>query len=132
MEDCSFIPDASVVFDRNIWGEGLSEIEITADMVEEKLNKLNINKCPGLDGIHPKLLFELRCIIAEPLSKLYSKSLELGTVPSSWRKAGVTPLFKKGKKSEAQNYRPVSLTSIMGKIMESILKDVIVEFFDKY
>ena len=132
VEDCSFIPDASVVFDRNILGEGLSEIEITADMVETKLSKLNINKCPGLDGIHPKLLFELRGIIAEPLSKLYSKSLELGIVPSCWREAGVTPLFKKGKKSEAQNYRPVSLTSIVGKIMESILKDVIVNFFDKY
>ena len=47
-------------------------------------------------------------------------------MPSCWREAGVTPLFKKGKKSEAQNYRPLSLTSIVGKIMESILKDVIV------
>ena len=119
-------------FDRNIWGEGLSEIEITADMVENKLSKLNINKCPGLDGIHSKLLFELRDIIAEPLSKLDSKPLELGIVPSCWREAGVAPLFKKGKKFVAQNYRPVNLTSIVGKIMESILKDVIVEFSDKY
>ena len=51
VEDCSFIPDASVVFDRNILGEGLSEIEITTDMVETKLcrPKLNniINTCPG-------------------------------------------------------------------------------------
>ena len=69
VEDCNFIPDASVVFDRNIL-EGLSEIEITADMIEKKLSKLNKNKCPALDGIHPKLLFELRGIIAEPLSKL--------------------------------------------------------------
>ena len=49
-------------------------------------------------------------------------------MPSCWREAGVTLLFKNGKKSDAQNYRPVSLTGIVSKIMESILKDIIVQY----
>ena len=49
-----------------------------------------------------------------------------------WREAGVVPLFKKGKKSEPGNYRPVSLTSLIFKIMESILKDSILGHLDKF
>ena len=78
------------------------------------------------------MLFELREELASPLAKLFNSSLESGSVPSDWRDAGVTPLFKKGKKSEAQNYRPVSLTSLICKIMESILKDEIMKHLDKF
>jgi len=51
--------------------------------------------------------------LAQPLSKLYSASLNCGVVPADWKDAGVIPLFKKGKKSDTQNYRPVCLTSIV-------------------
>jgi hypothetical protein len=101
-------------------------------MVAAKLGKLNVNKCAGLDGMHPKMLYELREEIAGPLSKIYRLSLHTGIVPKEWREAGVTPLFKKGKKSETQNYRPVSLTSLICKIMESLLKDAILMHLDKF
>ena len=106
-------------------GNGLLNIKITEEMVELKLKNLDVNKCPGLDEIHPKMLFELRMILAKPLSKMYRSSLRSGLVPNEWKEAVVIPLFKKGKKSDVQNYRPVSLTSITCKIMESILKDEI-------
>jgi len=46
-------------------------------------------------------------------------------VPEDWRKANVTPVFKKGKKEDTGNYRPVSLTSILGKVMERLILEVI-------
>ena len=105
---------------------------ITSELVFKKLENLNVHKCPGLDGIHPKLLFELRKEISKPLSLLFSESLELGVVPVDWKDAGVTPLFKKGKKSEPANYRPISLTSIVCKVLESLLKDCIVSHLSKF
>ena len=71
-------------------------------MVCKKLETLNVHKCPGLDGIHPKILVELRKKISMPLLLLFSTFLQLGVVPVDWKNAGITPLFKKGKKSERQ------------------------------
>src|SRR5665811_1285256 len=105
--------------------EGLLLTRITPELVLKKLEKLNVNKCPGLDGIHPRMLFELKNEIAAPLSVLFSASLEFGIVPADWKDAGVTPLFKKGKKSNTENYRPISLTSLVCKILESLIKDSI-------
>ena len=86
------------------------------------MKNLNVHKCPGLDGIHPRILFELRKEIFIPLSLFFSASLEIGVVPSDWKNAGVTLLFKKGKKSGPKNYRPIRLTSIVCKILESIIR----------
>ena len=77
-------------------------------------------------------MYELRTELSKPLSKLFQLSLDSGVVPQEWKEASVTPLFKKGKKDKPENYRPVSLTSILGKILESIIKDSIVEHLDKF
>ena len=53
--------------------------------------------------------------------------MDTGQVPSDWKVANVTPIYKKGSKAEAGNYRPVSLTSICCKMMESIIRDDVVE-----
>lgn len=132
IEDCTKIPDPNLIFKGNSDSEGLNNMLITVQLVEKKLETIKVNKCPGLDGIHPKMIWELRKELALPLAILYNCSLSTGTVPNGWREAGVTPLFKKGKKSETQNYRPVSMTSIICKIMESLLKDVIVEHLSKF
>ncbi|WP_221627776.1 hypothetical protein, partial [Proteus mirabilis] len=58
---------------------------------------------------------------AGPLSIIFAKSWEMGEVPEYWRKAKVTPVFKKGKKEDPGNYRPVSLTSVPGKVMEQLI-----------
>uniref|UniRef100_A0A8B9CM06 Reverse transcriptase domain-containing protein n=1 Tax=Anser brachyrhynchus TaxID=132585 RepID=A0A8B9CM06_9AVES len=78
----------------------------------------------GLDGIHPRVLRELADIIAGPLSIIFQRSWEPGEVPVNWKLANV-PIFKKGKKKDPGNYRPVSLTSVPGKIMEKIIPEVI-------
>ena len=131
-ENYTNAPVPKQIFKGNIQSEGLLGIEITEEMVANKLEKLDVNKCPGLDDMHPKLLFELRGELIKPLTKLFNISMKNGVVPLEWREAGVVPLFKKGNKSEPENYRPVSLTSLICKIMESIIKDSILVHLDKF
>ena len=71
--------------------------------------------------IHPRVLSELAEVISEPLSAICQCSWLTGEVPEDWRLADVTPIFKKGRKEDPGNYRPVSLTSIPGKVMEQII-----------
>ena len=57
--------------------------------------------------------------------------MDLGEVPSGWRQANVIPIFKKGNRALMSNYRPVSLTSIVGKLLESIITNQIREHLEK-
>ena len=61
------------------------------------------------------------------LSIIFERSWRTAEVPEDWRKANVTPMFKKGKKEDRGNYRPVSLTSILGKMMEQLILEVIIK-----
>jgi len=73
------------------------------------------------------VLRELADAIAEPLSIIFERSWRTGEVPEDWRKASVTPIFTKGKKEDPGNYRPVSLISIPGKVMEQLILEVIIK-----
>ncbi|KFQ73585.1 hypothetical protein N337_02614, partial [Phoenicopterus ruber ruber] len=77
------------------------------------------------DGIHPRILKGLADIITGPLSIIFQWSWEPGEVPVNWKLANVIPVFKKGEKEDLGNYRPVSLTSVPGKIMEKVILGVI-------
>jgi hypothetical protein len=100
-------------------------INITKDSILKKLKNLRTDKSPGPDMIHPRILKEMAELLCAPLHILYCKSLASGEVPSQWKLATVTPIFKKGKKSNPANYRPVSLTSIPCKIMERLVAEAI-------
>src|SRR5437867_6276867 len=73
---------------------------------------------------------KLKEIISEPLTHLFNKSLSKNEIPLDWKKANVTPIFKKGNTSSVANYRPVSLTVIFGKTLERIIKGKIEEFLN--
>ena len=83
-----------------------------------------------LFSIEPGLLKELSSEIAPLLQLVYQKSLDTSCVPEDWRKANVTPIYKKGPKYLAENYRPVSLTSVCCKIMEHVLASNIMRMPD--
>ena len=84
---------------------------ITKEVVLGKLMGLQVDKSPGLDGMHPRVLKEMAWEIANALVVIYQYSLDSGLVPADRKTANVMPLFKKGDRQKAGNYRPVSLTS---------------------
>ena len=95
------------------------------------LEKLNVNKSPGPDAICPRVLYEMRNQIAYPLMKIFNCSIRTNKLPKDWKKANITAIFKKGKKSDVNNYRPVSLTCIICKLLESLIKERVLNHFMK-
>ena len=109
----------------------MTDIHFTRGDVENKLNKMNPNKSPGPDGAAPRVLKELQEIIAEPLYLIFRQSLDLGKAPVSWKMGLVSPIFKKGNRHQAKNYRPVSLTSVICKILESSIGTILCNIWFK-
>ena len=94
------------------------------------LKNLNPKKAAGPDRIKPVVLQELREELAPIVKVLFERSLESGAVPPIWNSAYVSPIFKKGEKSAAANYRPISLTCILCKVMEHIITSNVVKHLD--
>ena len=107
-------------------------IHITVEGVRKLLSTLNPYKATGPDSIHPRVLRELSTQIAPVLCKIYRSSLQSGNVPSDWKSAYVSPIYKKGSKQQAENYRPISLTCICSKVLEHILVSNIMKHFEKH
>ena len=104
----------------------LSNFMITPEAVMKKLKALLTNRACGPDEVHPLLLKELAVQLSPALTYLFKESLRQGAVPSDWKSAIVSPIYKKGATHLPVNYRPVSLTCIVCKIMESLVREAIV------
>jgi len=138
-----------------------SDNEFKTEEILKLLKELNTSKSPGPDQVHPKVLHELSDVVAIPFCLIFNSSLKSGIVPDSWKIGQITALFKKGDKkfasnylvrdsfairrlfkscccrltteeSRTTNYRPVSLTSIICKIMEKLIKKKIVDHFNRH
>ena len=105
-----------------------SQIHIRKLEVKKLLNELKTCKSPGPDGLHPRLLHELANQVYLPLSKIFEASLKSNKIPKQWKIARVSAIHKKGNRKLASNYRPVSITSIVCRVLETIIRNSMVEF----
>ena len=99
----------------------MPEIQVTEKGVLKLLQALNISKAAGHDGIRPKVLKELSSELAPIFTLLFQASLHQQSMPNIWKHANVTPIYRKGDKTNPSNYRPVSLTCISCKLLERII-----------
>ena len=100
----------------------MGDIHVTMDQVRELLGKVDPNKSAGDDGIHPRVLKECGNELSEPIYMIFKASLDSGTFPNSWKTATITPIYKSEERSSAENYRPISITSQVGKVLEKIVR----------
>ncbi|BHF85091.1 hypothetical protein SprV_1002824900 [Sparganum proliferum] len=108
----------------------VSHILFSEGIVRRELEALNESKSPGPDEIPPKLLKELASELSVPLSILFQTSFDTGTLPIDWKLAHITPLYKGGSRASTTNYRPISLTCILCKVMERIMKNELIDFLE--
>ena len=109
-------------------GPPLDNIDISTGAVREKLLKLKIDSSPGPDGLHPRILRETALVMAEPWARLFRSSLDNSSFPSDWRNDEIIPIFKKGVKDSPANYRPVTLTAVPCKVLESLVRDQMMSY----
>ena len=107
----------------------ITELKIGEQEVLDILKSLDVSKASGPDGVSCKLLKEAAPSIYRPLTKLINMSLEKRVFPTEWKKANVTPFFKRGSENAVNNYRPISLLSCTGKVMERVIFKHVFNFF---
>ena len=99
------------------------KIDFSESRIKSILNAINASKAMGPDKIHGRILKHCSQSLSKPLSILFQKSYNSGIIPHEWKGALVVPVHKKGPKANIENYRPISLTSIIMKVMERIVRD---------
>ena len=99
----------------------LSNIVIHREVISREIDRLKKTKSLGPDNIFPRILKECREELVKPIAMISRKFLDTGVVPRLWRQANVVPIFKKEDKAKSSNYCPISLTSVVGKMLEAII-----------
>ena len=102
----------------------IGNLTFSVEDVEKELIALNVDKSPGPDGVHPKLL---RSLAADPsfVNAVYTLFLKCATdrkIPDDWKMANVVALHKRGARDKAENFRPVSLTCVLGKVYQKLVR----------
>ena len=128
-EDISSLPETKF---NGSEGERLGQLVVTPEVVVSEINNMKENKSPGVDGISPKILKETVEQISTPLAHMFNMSRQEGIVPFEWKEANIIPLFKKGSRNKSVNYRPVSLTLVICKLFETIIRDHMMDFLIKH
>ena len=108
-----------------------THIDVTKDDVISAIKATKINSAPGPDGVPPILLHNCIDSIVDPLHQILKKSFENSDIPEIWKEAFITPIYKnKGGKSDPSNYRPISLTSQIVKLLERIIRIYLIQYLE--
>jgi len=98
----------------------------------KRLQRLRENKSAGVDDISSRFLKAISSEVVTPVTLLFNRSMSESKVSHDWKMANVTPIFKQGSRNLPENYRPISLTCHLSKVMESIVRDVITQHLTKF
>ena len=120
-EDTDHYPQANELNIQHL----LENLEVTECQVKEKLQKLRSDKAPGPDKVHPHILKSFADTLSKPLAIIFNLTLVQKKLPSIWKTGNISAIFKKGDKALPQNYRPVQLTCIICKIIETLITEAI-------
>ena len=107
----------------------LNNLEVKVDDVYKVVRDLPLRSSPGPDGITYLMIKEGGFKLTAIFARFYNFLLSRGDIPTEWKRAHVIPIHKKGSLAKCENYRPVSLTSVVCKVMEAIIKKVVLNFF---
>eukprot|EP00117_Sycon_ciliatum_P010660 scpid33236/ scgid4028/ RNA-directed DNA polymerase from mobile element jockey; Reverse transcriptase len=110
----------------------LKHIHFRAATVKRHLANLAVSKATGPDGISARVLKMCSSELADPLAKLFALCFLAGVQPGAWKLAHVVPVHKRSSRSLASNYRPISLLTIMSKVMEGIVNTQLVNYLEKH
>jgi len=105
----------------------INNIDFNSSVVYKHLRQLKPKTSSGPDGLSALFLKNLSSSLALPLSILFKLSFSSGILPDIWKSAIITPIFKKGQTCDPGNYRPISLTCVLCKLMESVIKDNLIK-----
>ena len=106
----------------------IPDLNFNKNYVYSVLCDLDTSKAVGPDLVHNRILKECASILAEPLCIIFNKSLSDCKFPELWKTAHITPIFKKGDSSNCTNYRPISLLSCVGKVLEKLVQKHLSEY----
>ena len=109
--------------------QNIDTIEITEDDIYELLQGLDTTKSSASDCVHPRLLKEGAKYLARPIAILFRHSLSSGMVPDKWKSVVVTPIHKGEDRHAARNYRPITITSVLCRLLEKIVKKTVMDHF---
>ena len=107
----------------------LSSVSFSQNDIAKIIQNLDPNKAHGHDNISIRMLKICGSSIYKPLEMIFKQCIETGVFPTEWKKANIVPIHKKGDKQTLENYRPVSLLPICGKILERLMFNEMFNFF---
>ena len=105
---------------------------VSTSFVQKQLDALDPSKATGLDGLSAKFLKLGSSVIATPVAKILNLSIVTGICPDNFKKAKITPCFKKGDKSDMSNYRPISVLPLLSKLIEKHVAENLKSYLNKY
>ena len=120
------LPDPDYIFN----GISLEDIDFDEQEVKKLLDSQKENSAPGPCGVSSKVLKRCSSSLARPIFLILKRSLDFSMLPVNWKRGNITAVYKKGPKDQPLNYRPISLTSILCKLLEKIIRKRIVDHLE--
>ena len=105
---------------------------VNESLVVKTLQGLKASKAGGLDNISLHMLQDAAVVVAKPLTRIVIESLSQGTVPSEWKYAKITPLYKKGMSTDMDNYREISILPVVSKVLERVVHHQLHSFLSEH